>query len=283
MPALVSLSAATMIALAATVGATSVVIDDDFNDGVVTGWMGQGNTRTFSAHNISESGSVITSEVIPTQSDTYRGIVSTTSFNPSAEAGGFTMSFLVASQGPPAPGANGTFIGAVGANTDFFRNLDNFGLTFFGTDSRTGSGGGFGLIYGDNNGTNPSDFVFGNSDAQGDVELASFQDGFSATIDANLSGWSYLITGLSNAAGTPATFSDSGTWTAAGTSFAALFAGDTSWFATGGSQGPGAAAGLPTHSIAFDRITVTTIPEPTPAILVVACLGGLALRRHRKP
>ncbi|MEZ5301494.1 MAG: hypothetical protein R3F11_12720 [Verrucomicrobiales bacterium] len=36
-----------------------MVIDDHFDDGTVTGWQSVGNVRTFSAHNITESGSVL--------------------------------------------------------------------------------------------------------------------------------------------------------------------------------------------------------------------------------
>ncbi|MGI9239423.1 MAG: hypothetical protein ACR2RV_01400, partial [Verrucomicrobiales bacterium] len=207
-----------------TAGATTVVIDDHFDDGVVTGWIGQGNTRTFSAQNISETGTIISSEVIPTQTNTHRGIISTDSFDPDAESGGFTMRFDVSSVAG-TPGANGYFIGGVTDNSIFFRDVSarNFGLTFFGQDARTGSQGGFGLAYGDNNGANPSDFLFANSDAQGDVQLASFQDGFNALVIATPTGWSYSIEGLSSVAGTAMAFSDSGTWAAAGADYATLF------------------------------------------------------------
>ncbi len=232
------------------------IIDDDFDDGTVTGWIGQGNTRTFSAHNITEAGTILTSEVVPTQPDTNRGIVSTTSFSPASVPGGFSMTFTVTSEGPPAPAANGFFIGIVSDNQDFFRNLPNFGLVFFGTDTRTGSGNGFSIVYGDKNGTSPADFILGNSDAQGDVELASFQDGFTANLTADANGWSYLIEGLKSADGSETTFAGSGLWADAGTNFAALFGGDDSWFVMASNQGPGAAAGLPTHIATYDRISL---------------------------
>lgn len=129
--------------------ASTVVIDDHFDDGTVTGWMSQGNTRTFDAHNITESGSILSSEVLATQSNTNRAIVSEGTFDPGD--GGFGMSFVVTGI-DGTPGANGFFAGAVSGNDIFFRDtsLINFGLTFFGQNARTASGGGFGLIYADN-------------------------------------------------------------------------------------------------------------------------------------
>jgi hypothetical protein len=236
--------------------AAQTIVDDDFDDEVVTGWMSQGNIRTYSAHKITETDSVLTSEVIPTQSDTNRGIVSTTAFDPSSLAGGFKMTFIVTSQGPPVPSANGYFIGIVSDNQSFFRELPNFGMVFFGLETRTRSMGGFSVIYGDRNGTAPADFIFDNSDAQGDLELASFQDGFTAVIEANAGGWNYSLTGLKTAAGVEMDFSGNGTWAEAGTDFATLFGGDDSWFVMASNQGPGAGAGTPTHSCQFDRITL---------------------------
>ena len=261
-----------------TAGATTTVIDDDFDDGTVTGWTGAGNTRTFSAQNITEAGTVISSETVATQSNTHRGIISTDSFNPDAESDGFTMRFNVSSIAG-TPGANGYFIGAVNDNAGFFRDagLSNFGLTFFGQDARTGSLGGFGLAYGDNNGPGAADALLGNSDAQGDVQLASFQDGFDALVTATPTGWSYSIDGLNTSAGDAATFADSGTWAAAGSDYATLFGADDSWFAIGSLQQVAASA----YTIGFDRITVTTVPEPSASLMVLIAAGGLLRRRRR--
>ena len=103
LPFRMRLAASALAATAAsclTAAATTTVIDDHFDDGTVTGWQSMGNNRTISAHNITETGSILTSEVVATQSDTHRGVVSTTPWDPSAESGGFSMTFVVASQGP---------------------------------------------------------------------------------------------------------------------------------------------------------------------------------------
>jgi hypothetical protein len=50
------------------------------------------------------------------------------------------------------PSANGLFMGAGGNNGAFYRAANNFGLTFFGQESRTASAYGFGLVAGDLNG-----------------------------------------------------------------------------------------------------------------------------------
>ena len=249
---------AALLLVAAPAGA-QIILDDDFDAAEVSGWIGQGNTRTFSAQNLSQAGSVITSEVVATQSNTNRGIVSTTSFEPAA-TGGFRMTFIADSVST-APGANGYFVGLVRENDVFHREntTKNFGLAFFGQDSRTASGGGFGLIYGDNNDAAASDFLLGNSDAQGDVELASFLDGYTASVSVDEGGWSYEITGLRNAAGTEMSFADTGSWGEAGTTFAALWRSGQPWFVTGGNQ----VVATTTHRIAFDRITVES---PTPSV-----------------
>ena len=241
----------------ANAATAQIILDDHFDGAVVSGWIGQGNSRTFSAQNLTQAGSVITSEVVATQSNTNRGFVSTASFEPAA-TGGFRMTFVADSVGT-APGANGYFIGLVRENNVFHRDAStkNFGLAFFGQDPRTGSSGGFGLVYGDNNVGDPADHQLGNSNAQGDVNLASFLDGFTAVVMVDATGWSYEITGLRNSGGTDTTFTGHGTWTAAGTSFGTLWPAGQTWHATGANQ----VAATTTHRIAFDRITVE---NPTP-------------------
>lgn len=230
----------------------SFLIDDHFDGETVSGWIGQGNGQTFSAQNIAQTNSVITSEVTATAANVNRGIVSEASFDPSA-SGGFTMTFEVESVSA-TPGANGYFIGLVRDNDVFYRDATtrNFGLTFFGIDARTNSFGGFGLGYGDNNGPTGAEFRFGNSDEQGDVDLNSFSDGFTAVVRVNPDGWSYEITDLQNAAGTETLFTGSGAWTDSGTDFDALFAPGDNWFATGCLQ----VVPVTTFSIGFDRISV---------------------------
>jgi len=239
--------------------AAQTIIDDHFEGAQVSGWVGQGNSRGFSAHNVSQAGSVITSEVLATQSDTNRGIVSAVSFEPAA-TGGIRMTF-VADRVSAQPSANGYFIGLVREAGVFHRDAStrNFGLAFFGIDGRTGSAGGFGLVYGDNNNTASADFQLADSDAQGDVDPASFLDGFTATINADPDGWSYEITGLKTAAGSDTVFAGSGSWAAAGTDFNTLWPAAQAWHAMGALQVTPAI----THSIAFDRITVEA---PAPAI-----------------
>ena len=91
--------------MAAASGGT--LIDDHFDDELVTGWESIGNSLG-ATHNITESGTTLTSEVIATESNlnTNRGIINTTAFDPKADADGFTMTFEVTSQTGPEPGAN---------------------------------------------------------------------------------------------------------------------------------------------------------------------------------
>ena len=241
-------------------GPGRIVIDDHFDDGFTGGWISQGNARA-TTHNISESGSVIVSEVISTQASSNRGIASTASFDP-LEQGGFSVTFIVDNVAQ-APASNGFFLGLVGDNSVFYRDntTRNFGLTFFGTESRSNSGGGFGLNFGDNFGSIGAGLRLANDDAL----LTSFQDGFTATIQADLLNWSFEITGMRDPSGTPATFTGSGSWADTGDTFEALFGIDNSWHALTSNQ----RIDTGTHSAGFDRIRLVAGQEPAPRVLAV--------------
>ncbi|MFP6874603.1 MAG: sulfatase-like hydrolase/transferase [Verrucomicrobiales bacterium] len=241
-------------------GPGSIVIDDHFDDGLAQGWISQGNARATS-HNISESGSLIVSEVISTQASSNRGIASTISFNP-MEQGGFSVTFIVESVAQ-APESNGFFLGIVGDNSVFYRDRTtrNFGLTFFVTGSRTNSSGGFGLNFGDNFGSIGAELRLAHDVSR----LASFQDGFTATIQAGRLNWSFEIAGMTDPSGTTAIFAGSGSWADAGTTFETLFGIDTSWHAVTSNQRITAG----THSARFDRIRLVAGSEPPPKVLEV--------------
>ncbi|MGI9239424.1 MAG: hypothetical protein ACR2RV_01405 [Verrucomicrobiales bacterium] len=248
-----SLAVSGMVSLTLiSMAGAQVIIDDDFDAAEVDGWIGQGNIRAFSEQSLSQAESVLTSEVVATETNTNRGIVSESSFEPSA-TGGFSLTFAVDNVGGQ-PGANGYFIGLVRDNDQFFRDATtkNFGLAFFGQDARTGSLGGFGLIYGDNNATASSDFQLANSDAEGDVDINSFLDGFTATVSVGPDGWAYEITGLMDAVLTEKVFMGAGTWADAGTDFETLFPAGDAWFVMGSLQ----VVAATTYSIGFDRITL---------------------------
>ena len=232
-----------------------VIIDDHFDAGTA-GWISQGNNRTVT-HNITAADSVLTTEVIATQSNSNRGIASAASFDP-LEGDGFSATFVVDSVAQ-APEANGFFLGVVGDDGVFYRDATtrNFGLTFFGTETRTNSGAGFGLNFGDNFGPAGAELRL----AEGDAQLASFLDGFTATIRANTTSWSYEITGMNDPTGTPTVFNGSGTWTDFGTRFGI----DTSWHAVTSNQ----LAAVGTHRAEFDRIRLVAGAEPRPKILAV--------------
>lgn len=270
-----------LLILTAPTALSTVIINDHFDDGVVTGWASVGNPLGAN-HNITESGSSLTSEVIANQGNlnTHRGIASDANFDPASEAGGFSMTFVVNSQGALAPGANGLFLGLTSDNATFFRTAptQSFGLTFFGHPTRTQSTGGLSLV--------TNDLGAGGSATEGlilqahptSVQLSSLQDGFTAVIGADPAGWSFSITGLNETGGTPTSFDGSGTWADAGSDYATVFGGDTSWHALVSNQGD---PSNNTHTVVLDQISVTTIPEPSSALL-----GGLgvlfAIRRRSR-
>ncbi|MGI9240375.1 MAG: sulfatase-like hydrolase/transferase [Verrucomicrobiales bacterium] len=259
-PNLASNSLAVYFGSLAPSASGDIVIDDHFDAGLTDGWIGQGNTRG-AAHNITASASLIVSEVIASESNTNRGIASTASLDP-VERDGFSVTFVVDSV-DQTPGANGFFLGLVGDNSVFYRDgtTRNFGLTFYGTEDRTNSLAGFGLNSADNFGATGAELRLADEDAQ----LASFQDGFTASIQADPLGWSYEITGMSDLAGTPEVFAGAGTWADAGTDFGTLFGEDTSWHAVTSNQIVAAS----THTARFDRIRLVAGEEPQPMIVEV--------------
>lgn len=238
----------------------NVIIDDHFDDGLTDAWIGQGNTQAAS-HRITETDSILVSEVAASQTNTNRGIASKASIDPLAK-NGFTLTFVVDNIAQ-RPAANGFFVGIVGDNSVFYRDGEtrNFGLTFYGTEARTNSGSGFGLNYGDNFASAGAELRLTDADA----DLASFQDGFSATIRAAPLGWSYEITGLSGAEGTPTLFGSAGEWSDNGTTFEELFGIDESWHVVTSNQ----IVAAESHLTSFDRIRLTVGAEQPPTDLKV--------------
>ncbi|MFT5853267.1 MAG: arylsulfatase A [Verrucomicrobiales bacterium] len=234
-----------------------IIFDDDFDGVAASGWLSQGNAQAFSAHNITQADSVLTSEVVATQGNTNRGIVSEESFAPAA-TDGFTLTF-VADSVSNQPGANGYFIGLVRENDVFHRDATtkNFGLAFFGQQARTGSASGFGLVYGDNNNTAAADLILDSKV----VRASSFLDGFTAKVSVSQTDWSYEITGLQDSGGANMVFTGNGSWPAAGADFNSLWPAGQEWFLTGATQVVAAS----THRISFDRISVEnpTVPMDT--------------------
>ena len=238
----------------------NLLIDDHFDDGAPSGWITQGNTRA-ATHSLREAGSILESEIIATQSSANRGIASTLAFDP-LENSGFSFTFVV-DHLSSRPQSNGFFLGIAGDNSVFYRDgtTRNFGLTFFGTESRTNSGDGFGLNFGDNFAAAGAEIRL----ADGDAQLASLLDGFTATVAVDPLGWKYEITGMSNPAGSPTVFAGSGTWAGAGTSFEALFSIDDGWHLVTSNQ----LATTGSHTTGFDRIRLTGGTEPPPPIIGV--------------
>ena len=234
------------------------IIDDHFDDGTVTGWESIGNSLA-ATHHLTEGDSKLTSEVIGTDVNlnTNRGIVSTTSFDPAAEAGGFTMTFEVSSQAVLEPGANGMFLGLTSSNETFFRldGVSTFGLVFFGLPARTDSAGGVSLVTDDIGDGGPAVeglILDANPDS---IELSSFQDGFSATVMANPEGWEFSVGGINDLGGTPITISKSGSWDEAGTDYASVFAAGDEWFVLASNQGLPPEAN---HTVVYDQISLRT-------------------------
>ena len=102
--------------------------------------------------------------------------------------------------------------------------------------------------------------------ADGDAQLASLLDGFTATVRADTLGWSFEIAGASDTLGEAAVFTNNGSWVDAGTSFQNLFGGDTSWHAVTSNQ----LVNVGTHTARFERIRLVAGSEVPPQIIEVS-------------
>ena len=203
-----SLVTATFLVVVPSAVAQTTVIDD-FDDGEwESKWVIQHNN--VGATSVAEGDSEV--RMMNTGANQNGGIASIASFSPFDQ--GVRVTFVLNGLADPItgefsrPSANGLFMGVVANNGAFYRAANNFGLAFFGQESRTASGDGFGLVAGDRNGGAPSDFFFDDRD----VDPDSLADGCTATISASEAGWSYEITGLLDVNLNEMTFSNSGAW-----------------------------------------------------------------------
>ncbi len=209
-----------------TFGQTSIVDDFDTGDWE-SSWVIQHNNVGATAVSVSEADSEVI--MMNTGGNQNGGIASIAAFSPFDQ--GVRATFVLNSLIDPgtgeftSPSANGLFMGVVANNGAFYRAANNFGLAFYGNDSRTASGGGFGLVAGDKNGGAPSDFFLDNAD----LDLESFADGCTVTITANEAGWSYEISGVADVDGVETVFSNEGTWADSDTTFQEVFGDDTDW------------------------------------------------------
>lgn len=205
--------------------AQTTVVDDFDDDEWESSWVVQHNNVGATA--VTEAdGQVV---MMNTGANQNGGIASIASFSPFDQ--GVRASFVLNQLIDPetgdfvSPAANGLFMGVVANNGAFYRAANNFGLAFYGQESRTASSGGFGLIAGDKNGGQPSDFIFDD----GDLDLESFADGCTVVVTANEEGWSYEINGVSDVDGVETVFSNSGSWADSGTTFQDVFGDDLDW------------------------------------------------------
>lgn len=240
-------------------GLSAAIIDDHFDDGDASGWVSAGNPLGAN-HIISETGTTLRSEVVATQPNlnTNRGIASNDSFDPSSLADGFRMVFEVTSQGPLTPGANGLFLGLSSSSTDFFRNpgISSFGLVFFGNEARTQSNNGVSLVTDDiGNGGSATEGIILDANPN-TIQLSSLQDGFTATIEASPSGWSFSINGTNNPSGSPVLIEQSGSWSDSETSFTEIFGPSSTWHVLATNQGD---PPNNTHFVVYDRIVLESI------------------------
>ena len=243
----------------------NVLIDDHFDDDLSAMWISQGNTAG-ATHNITESDSVLRSEVVGAAANSNRGVASNLAFDPT-ENEGFSLTFVV--EGVlQTPEANGFFVGIVGDNSVFYRDgtTRNFGLTFYGQEARTNSAGGFGLNFGDNFGATGAEIRLSN----GDFQLASLLDGFSATIAVTQLGWELEISGVLDSGGSPLVVDREGAWADSGTEFDSLFGADSDWNVVTSNQ----RAAVATHIVDFDRIRLVSGGEVPPEITSLSAQDG---------
>lgn len=236
---------------------SSILIDDHFDTAPPSNWTTQGNAIE-ARQNLVIADSVLVSSVNSAIANSNRGLASEFSFDP-AQNNGFSLTFVVDEIGQ-VPGANGFFLGIAGSNDVFYRDAStrNFGLTFFGIDTRTNSSTGFGLNFGDNFGATGAALRLD----QGTIALDSFLDGFTATLTVDRWGWKISLDGVIQAGGLNEPILRNGQWTDDNASFESLFGNAPSWHVVTSNQI--AASGQ--HTVAFERIRLVSGSEPPPRI-----------------
>lgn len=203
---------------------------DDFDSGDINDrWLVQRNA-VGSVEIAQEDGHGI---VTATTGNANGGLASIASFDPLSD--GIYVKFVI-SEVVGNPNANGFLVGIVDDNSVFHRNTNNFGIAAFGQEARTFSSGGFSLIAGDQNAGGESDWIL---DEGEDVDRASFEDGFTVTLTADVTGWSYLIEGLQDIDGMDQVYENMGTWADAGATYDEIFGQDNEWHVLTADQSPG--------------------------------------------
>ena len=193
----------TVLAIHAFQPVVADTFDDDFESGDIGDrWLVQRN-NVGSVEIAQEDGKA---NVAATGTNANGGLVSIASFDPNIE--GINVTFFVF-EVIGRPNANGFLVGVVDDNSVFHRNTNNFGIAMFGQEPRTFSAAGFSLIAGDRNGSGESDFIL---DEGEDVDMESSLDGFTVTIAADASGWSYRIEGLQDIDFNDVVFENGGSW-----------------------------------------------------------------------
>ena len=220
---------------------------DDFDSGDINDrWIVQRNAVGSTEIQQEDGHGIVT----VTGANANGGLASVTHFDPLAD--GVYVKFVI-SEIVGRGFANGFLVGIVDDNSVFHRNTNNFGIAAFGQEGRTASAGGFALIAGDRNAGNPSDWIL---DEGEDVDRASFEDGFTITLTADVTGWSYLIEGLQDIDLVDQVYENEGTWADAGTTFEEIFGQDNEWHVLTADQSPGQ------KITRFDQIS---LGDPKPA------------------
>ena len=251
---------------------TTIAIDDHFDNGdLATGGVNGGFTQLSNGGgggSASEAGTLAT--VVTTGGNDNSGIVSINSFDAAGQSMGFRMTFTIDSLSSD-PLNNGMFLGLQDDGTSFYRNIDNFGLVFSGNESRTSSGGGFGLGITDNGSGG-----FANTFDDADLQLSSLLDGFMAEITATPDGWAYEITGVNDTGGSPTTFANSDTWINSGeaATFYADFFDNAEHIGVWTQRGGG---GNPNITTQIDQVGVQFAAVPEPASIVIWTMIGMGL------
>lgn len=158
-------------------------------------------------HSIAEAGGILTINT-GTGSSGNVGATSLTAIDFASATDGVRLTWEVDSLSA-RPQSNGLFLG-ISTGTDFYRNVDNLGIVFFGK-AQTGSTTGFSIVR--NDGDSPAGTII---DAGADIQQASLLDGITATLDITPDGFSYTLLNLKNTAGVDTVFTATRTWVEAG-------------------------------------------------------------------
>jgi hypothetical protein len=248
------------------------VLDDGYNDDVLAtnpdtgGGFGQVDNGNGTAGSVTESGSL--ARIVDGDGQNTNGILSNNAFDLSDSSLSYTTTWEVANWTTGTSDIRRIFLTLQTNDSWIFGGDTEESRVIVEIDA---AGNNAFVRYQNRSGGSNTNF---DSAAFDLGALDQDTDGFTATLEFDSTGFSFITSGLD--ATNQVNIADS--WSNLGTDFATVVGTDGSMHVTGFIQDTGATG----SQLDFDRISVTAIPEPSSIVLIgLSCGIGVFLRRRR--